>query len=331
MRHARAWGLAAIGAGAGAVWGSFSGGGCAGPPRDPGPGSVFGVEQGPAQDRSADWASPAPLGQRAAQNAREPAPALPAAAQPVARSAEGPLRAEQVSLRVERAMHYVPWEPNQPGPAALRIERDEPGPPGTPWRVRRYTTSADGRESLESDYLYLVTPEGDVAVSEMIEHADRVEVVFDPPLIVMPAVLERGEARTQPTRMTVHPLGDRSRTQNAGDAVNEIAYIENERVRTPALHGDAPAFPARHVRSTLTANLGGPQIRNVTDTWVVDGLGIVSEQRHEVTTLVGVPVRNNVQRWALAAAGPATPAGMRPRMNPAVAEPAAGAAVPGSR
>lgn len=330
MRHTRAWGLAAVGAAAGVVWGPFSIGGCAGQPKDPGPGSVFGVEEEPVAPASGTpRVSPTPRGQTAAAPETRPAP-RPAPVRPPARSAEGPLRAELVGLRVERELRYVPWEPDQPGPVALRIERDAPAPDGAPWHVRRYTTRADGRESLETDYLYILTPEGDVAISEMIEHADRVEVVFDPPLIVIPATLERGDTRTQSTRMTVHPLGDRSRTQNAGDAVNEITYVDNERVRTPALDADAPAFPARHLRTTMTANLGGPQVRNVTDIWLVDGLGIVSEQRHERTTLLGAPVRNNVQRWALAATGPRS-AATAPDPTRAAAAPAAAGATPGSR
>lgn len=303
---------------------------CATKPQPAGPGSVFGVEEGPvAAQEPAEPAGMPPAERPGGEPAPRPRPATAEAAPP---TSEGPLLAERASVRVEPVMTYVPWEESETGPVRLRVERDPPTEAGAPegaraaWRVRRILTARDGAEQLDADYGYILTDEGAVAISEMIDHAERIEVVFDPPLLVLPAELEVGESQTQRTRMTVHPMGDRSKTRNAGEVVNEITYEGNERVRTPALPRGRPAWPARHVRSVFMASIGGPQIRNETETWFVDGLGVVSEQRHERTTIFGAAVRNNLERWALERVGPTSEAeSPRPgptRRLPGDAEPA---------
>ena len=171
--------------------------------------------------------------------------------------------------------------------ARLVIER-EPDDTG----VQTRSSINEGEEAVQRRQTFAVRDDGAVVLVEEVNHAEGVEVVFDPPLVVLPARLEVGAAIECEGRMTVHPLGDRSRVRAKG------TYTETGRcegavtVRTPA--GE---FVAWKLVSELRAELGPSRVQNETELWISPRAGIVAERRRERTLVFGVPVRNNAESW----------------------------------
>ncbi len=274
--------------------------------KPPGPGAVFVVDEPVA---------PAPAAEEGGET-REEERAWSASLDPVA-----------LSVEVSPRLLYVPWETPEGKPAeTMRVERETPSAAGADtadgselaWEVRRWLIAGKGKEGGEGEgrpktqETFVLTADGSVALAESVNHGESVVVVFEPPMVVAPAGLTPGESFTQQVRMSVYPIGsDRQTPQTAGDATQEVTYVGDERIRTPAPGPEDGAWPSRHLRSVLTVQLGPAQVRNELHQWLVDGVGIVSEQRHEVTSFAGVPVRNNLERWALlsAAGGEATKGG----------------------
>lgn len=204
------------------------------------------------------------------------------------------LTSRAASVDVSPRSTMVDWE----NPAVrLVVERDGPGAgagPGATWSVTRTierngASAGDGRQSM------VLTPEGSSAIAEDRNPAEKVDVVFDPPMIVVPGELARGEERAQKLKVRVYPPGERGKPRFEGAGQNSVAYTGDELVRTPA--GE---FAARKVVARFSTKLGPSSIVNVTELWFVDGVGIVAEKREERTSVLGVQVRRNVERWALA-------------------------------
>jgi hypothetical protein len=202
-----------------------------------------------------------------------------------------------VSPGVEQ-FRFVPWEAGSAGRLRLTISAADSGAWTIQWRASESERSAERlvREELWRE------DDGGLVLTRTVDHVERVEVLFDPPLLVLPARLEPGQVAIERLRMTVHPLGDRSRTRAAGPVVQEVADMGHDRVRTPA-----GTWVARHLRSVFTADLSGTKVRNQTDQWLVDGVGLVAQKRSERTTLLGVPVRSTDEAWAILTAEPALP------------------------
>lgn len=136
--------------------------------------------------------------------------------------------------------------------------------------------------------------DGAVVLVEEINHAEGVEVVFDPPLVVLPAKVEAGAESTGEGRMTVHPIGDRTKIRAKGPTKDSSRCVGAVRVRT-----SAGEFDAWKLVGTLNADLGPSKVVNETELWLAPGLGLLAERRREKTTVLGVPVRNNSEGWAL--------------------------------
>jgi hypothetical protein len=204
------------------------------------------------------------------------------------------LTSRAASVDVAPRSNMVDWEN-----PAVRLVVERPGPgagagPGATWSVTR-TIERNGVSSDDGRQLMVLTPEGASAIAEDRNPAEKVDVVFDPPMIVVPGELSRGEERAQKLKVRVYPPGQRGKPRFEGAGQNTIAYTGDELVRTPA--GE---FAARKVVARFSTKLGPSSIVNVTELWFVDGVGIVAEKREERTSVLGVQVRRNVERWALA-------------------------------
>lgn len=185
---------------------------------------------------------------------------------------------------------FAPWETGDND--RLLIERGEPDARGR-YTQQRWTAS-EGARTLAREQRLVAGADGSVRLAEEINHAEKVEVVFDPPLVVVPAALSVGSESLERARMTVHPIGDRARTRARGTVEQTIGVGPSVRVRTPA--GEFVAVP---LVSEFRADLGASKVQNRTETWLAPGVGIVAEQRHERTTALGVPIRNNRESWVL--------------------------------
>lgn len=187
----------------------------------------------------------------------------------------------------------------------------EPSSPGS-WVVTRRVlsdgASAGGRAELGSGEvgfdrreMWRIDAEGSAGIVESVNRGENVEVVFEPGLRILPSGLATGVASEQSLRMTVHPLGDRSRVRAAGGATQRVELLGSSRVPTPM--GDAPALV---MRTLLEASLGPSRVRNETWTWVASSAGVwgptgvvLAERRLERTTALGIQIRSSDETWVL--------------------------------
>ncbi|MBX3404254.1 MAG: hypothetical protein KF699_12665 [Phycisphaeraceae bacterium] len=205
---------------------------------------------------------------------------------------EAPAGAEAAEFRApggSRAV-FAPWESD--GSARLEIERAEPDDSGR--YVQRRWAVRGAERTLVREQRLVSGDDGAVLLAEEINHAEKVEVVFTPPLVVVPALLTSGVEARQRARMAVYPLGDRARTRARGTVEQTIVVGQTVRVRTPAGECDA-----RTLVSEFRADLGASKVQNRTETWLAPGIGIIAEQRQERTTALGVPIRNNRESWVV--------------------------------
>jgi hypothetical protein len=202
----------------------------------------------------------------------------------------GNLSAQACSIDVPREARFEPW-----GDAAgslkhsLVIERTGPAPGETRWSVRRLEQRGEAPKVVNE--LFMVLIDGGVAIERQIDHDERVDVWFDPPLVVMPESMEAGVAPLeQRVRMVVRPLGKPDRIRAQGEAVSVLEYGGEQVVSVP---GREAGVASRLVRSTLRADLSPSSVVNVTEQWFADGVGLIAERRHERTSVLGVTVRDN--------------------------------------
>jgi hypothetical protein len=148
----------------------------------------------------------------------------------------------------------------------------------------------DGTSKVVSE-LFMVLMGGNAAIERQVDHDERVDVTFDPPLVVMPETMAAGAAPLeQRVRMVVRPLGKPDRIRAQGEAVCVLEYVGEQVVSVP---GREAGVPSRLVRSTLRADLSPSSVVNVTEQWFADGIGLIAERRHERTSVLGVSVRDN--------------------------------------
>lgn len=232
----------------------------------------------------------------------------PAPTTPLLTSGGGPLQASRMSVQVARTLHYQTRSDQSKESGSMTVLRDQPPDchcAGRVWWVRRYkgdvrpaapgmlpTTPAD------RELKFTIDASGYIALMEEINRTEGVEVVFTPPLVIIPEGLAvvsfNGANFAQDLSMTVHPLGDRSRTKSKGPVRNEITYLGDEPIKTPAGN-----FTARRVLAIFTADLSPAKVSNTSEQWFVDGVGLVAERETEKTTLLGVPFRSRETEWAL--------------------------------
>jgi hypothetical protein len=182
------------------------------------------------------------------------------------------------------------------GPAFMSVERTSPARNAagqTTWAVRRAVgPSPDGPWTPAAELTFVVTAAGDAAIAEEINHEEKVELVFDPPLIIMPAELPAGsEPFTQETYLRVYPLGNRQQTKAKGPVHQRIAHDGGA-----VLTIDAGPRRVQKVIQTFEASLRPAEVRNITRQWFIPGVGLVGEER---TRIFGVQTRLNRESWIL--------------------------------
>jgi len=158
-----------------------------------------------------------------------------------------------------------------------------------------------GGEKLDRKQRLRVRGDGAVVLVEEVNHGEGVEVVFDPPLVVLPARVEPGTMSSSTGQMTVHPLGNRARVRAKGSVNETTTCLGAVRVVTPR-----GTFVAWKIQSTLDADLGASKVSNTTELWLVPDVGIIAERRREKTTVLGLAIRNNTEAWVILESAPAS-------------------------
>lgn len=160
----------------------------------------------------------------------------------------------------------------------------------------RYRVSwfIDGEPEPSRQQLLAISADGALTLLEEINAAERVEVVFTPALLVVPAELRDGAVHAQIVRMTVHPLGDRTRTRSAGDAHNTLT-INADR---PLTIRDKSVLATR-ISAVMEVDLAPAKVLSTSEQWYAPGAGLVRDQQEETTAVLGIPVRSNRQAWTV--------------------------------
>lgn len=226
-----------------------------------------------------------------AGNLAEPEEATTAAVTPEAAT---PLTAQEASVDV-RPVAIFRSAPDRS--RSMRIERGRPGSEGR-WTVKRETASStEGPWIAQVEQVMVLNSSGEVALSEEINHEERVELVFDPPMVVMPARLAPGQAGAveQTGELRVYPIGNRRKTKAQGPFRQRIEHQGAERVELGL--GEGNTVVAQHVVHQFTASLPPAEVSNRTDQWIIPRIGLVAETRQERTRVFGVPTRNNLESW----------------------------------
>lgn len=163
---------------------------------------------------------------------------------------------------------------------------------------RRFRVDSTG-ETLDREQRLRVRQDGAVVLVEEVNHGEGVEVVFEPPLVVLPARVEPGAMTNSTGQMTVHPLGNRARVRAKGSVNERTTCLGAVRVVTPR-----GSFVAWKIQSTLDADLGASRVSNTTELWLVPEVGIIAERRREKTTVLGLAIRNNTEAWVIVEPAP---------------------------
>lgn len=170
----------------------------------------------------------------------------------------------------------------------LKVERIVHGDGS--WTIKR---SIAGRATRESVY---APGEGEwaggVVLKEEVNSAEKVEVVFSPPLLVISG---REMDATQSLRMTVHPKRNREKIRSQGGVENQVRWVGKEILQTPL-----GALEAWRIESTFTAELSPAHVVNETTQWYAPTLGLIGEDEHERTTFLGATVRESRASWRIA-------------------------------
>lgn len=220
-----------------------------------------------------------------------------------------PMRADGASVEVVRRVELLDWE----GDGArdrrrMVVERSGPEPGQTTWQVTRTLLErvgggADEATPVRTDS-YTLTPEGAVAISEENNHDEKVEVVFEPAMVVMPLELVHGTPAEQKFNVKVYPGGKGRKTLKSSGSATQTIELTGMWLVTLA---GGEQVQARGVRSVFRADFDPAKVVNTTEQWFVDGVGVVAEQRHERTTVFGLPIRESSERWVARGVAQAMP------------------------
>lgn len=180
----------------------------------------------------------------------------------------------------------------------MLVERDPPtgGSDTTAWTVRRFLskgdTPIDHTRPATREQRFAIDASGALILLEEINRAEEVEVVFSPGLVVLPAGLSLGATQEQTLEMVVHPLGNRAKVRQRGPMNSSVTFEGRERVLVGNQEIDAFRF-----RSSFTATLKPASVLNESTQWFAPGRALVREIERERTTVFGVTIRDNSDRW----------------------------------
>jgi hypothetical protein len=222
------------------------------------------------------------------------------------------IEAGRISEHVAERAVFVPWPAEGPASSAdsgstkrmviIRSRRDDPQADGhgsspTTWLINR--TRVEPGAPLESAKLEreqkLVLTEGhSVALSQEINHVEKVRVEFEPPMWVLPARLptDGSQCVFESVRMTVLAIDNPKDIRARGRVKHSVCYEADETLETPA-----GRFQAHRLVSRFNADLGTSRVENITTQWFVQDVGLVAEQRHEQSWALGVKIRDNRESW----------------------------------
>jgi hypothetical protein len=164
------------------------------------------------------------------------------------------------------------------GPAVVR--RREP--------AARFRAQWSEREGARRTQYLAVDDAGNIVLTAAIDHADGALTIFEPPLVLVWAVLESGVPQTQTVAMRVLDASDPRRSKESGSATRSMVYSRDERLQTPLGEIDAARIDLEFI-----ADLKVAEARERATWHVVPGRGIVVEQFDGTVHIVGLASRRS--------------------------------------
>lgn len=218
---------------------------------------------------------------------------------------------------------------------SLLISRTQtPNDAGETWLITREITPSDGKHNTMRIQTWVRNTDGSIALTREENFVESVIVVFDPPMVIYPARLERTSTATQPatptdsttstsepspstpatpppgftqtTFVTVHPMNDPTKVRVKGPATQHIWYegeeapplattTTNNSTQTPRSH----TTPASRLRSRCEIDFGVSRSINETVEWLRPNAGVIHEWRHERAFALAVKLRDQLEQWTL--------------------------------
>lgn len=193
-----------------------------------------------------------------------------------------------------KTWHVVPAE----------VERDPDG------RLTAFTLrwTLEGEAEPRSERRMLVTPEGELSMSRVLQRDRSVVTLFDPPVLLMPARLNAGATVRQDVAVTVLEMSNPKKVKDKGSALAEVTYAGTGRMHadSASASSDAGAQPGQRVLvSVLRINLSAAKSERTTSR-VFDDSGLVSESFEEKIRVLGVTIDATRQTMILTGRGDPT-------------------------
>jgi hypothetical protein len=209
-------------------------------------------------------------------------------------AASAPLSAEQFTAHTPRTLTY------QTSEGTTLIAEQEAVPTchcaGHTWWVRYYAGDTGGQAQRETHLA--IDQNGYVSEMEEVDRVNGVEVVYSPPLVLVPDKLPTRATNEavfrQDVGVVVHPLGDRLKIKAEGKLSNEIVFEGDESVTT-----GAGTYAAHRLIATTVSDLAGARTAGMTEQWLVDGIGVVVQRAREETRAKGAKTHESASTLIL--------------------------------
>ncbi len=187
--------------------------------------------------------------------------------------------------------------PLRPGTWTYDVEDGTPVPGRLDYRreiTDRFGAAWVGHDGDLSEF-WRLDEEGNVVMPAAISHPDRAISHFSPPLVIAYRDLAPGAPRRHRVAIRVVDRDRPLRQKESGTATRTIEYVDDQLIRTPL--GE---FLAKRVVVEFVADLRLADARTTSTLYVVEGLGVVAEEREEEIKIFGVIGRPTRRTFLLA-------------------------------
>jgi hypothetical protein len=154
--------------------------------------------------------------------------------------------------------------------------------------VRSPTRESDAtwkdEEGGERTQYWRIEPDGSIVMTAAIDHGEDALALFDPPLILMPARLLPETIFEHSVNMRVMRASRPESERTHGTCTRTMRYVGDEMITRP----DGTSEVAHRIEITFNSTLTLATTEKLTTSWIVPGVGVVAEERSELTKALGL-------------------------------------------
>jgi hypothetical protein len=141
---------------------------------------------------------------------------------------------------------------------------------------------------------HAVDADGNIVMTASIEHGDRAVTLFEPPMLIVPRVLEPGREYASEFAMRVVDEQTQKKERESGRGARTIRYVGDQIIETPA-----GKFRAHRLEVHFTADLRMAEAEKYTTILVAADSGTVMESRDEQIRILALASRSLRQQLVL--------------------------------